>query len=422
MTNNQDNSVNKINKIGNSTRMPEDFWQMVQQERALAQLQIERRKQSLYQPFTQTQENQSNRIPMPEGFWDAVKADIEVTVSLPPDLFKQEPNQVKAQVQESKSLPLWEYDKEVPIENSINNIDLKEESFIESAIKEPPLEPVVEEEFLQGEPAEVEEHDIIYLEQESTGLTFKEAAIVILSREKRPMTAREIAGIAINEGFVVSAGKTPDASVAGQIYTDIRRYPEKTPFVSAGPRTYALKSFYNLGENFSKATEVKASQDEKGEVISGYFSKQEEKQATKLNLTDSNLALETFNKSTSELPSIQTDKVFLEEESSQTKLIEAQLIGDKGQELEAEISQVVEEGRKMSFKQVAFYLLRRMKRPMTAREIAAIALEESLIDSSSKKPDSSLAGQLYTDFQRFGEKSVFRQVAPRTYGLAEWYK
>jgi hypothetical protein len=59
---------------------------------------------------------------------------------------------------------------------------------------------------------------------------------------------------------------------------------------------------------------------------------------------------------------------------------------------------------------------------MTAKEIAATAIKEGLVESSSKTPDATLAGQLYTEMQRAGDRSPIKLIGPRTYALMEWYK
>lgn len=164
-------------------------------------------------------------------------------------------------------------------------------------------------------------------------MSFKEAALTLLKRTGRPMTAREIVTMALAEGLLKSAGKTPDASLAGQIYTDIQRRGSASPFLITGPRTYALKP------DVGATPEVK-----------------------------------TESKSDS----------------------------------------------RMSYKQAALFLLAREKRPMTAKQIVATAIAEGLIESSSRKPDATLAGQLYTEMQRLGNRSPIVLVGPRTYALREW--
>lgn len=434
MAENQNDPINDKATAKEATRMPEDFWQLVQQTRALAQAQVARRRQKVYQTFTKQVEAANTRIPMPEDFWEAISSEVKITVSLPSEPFPVE-IQTQEPTIERENLPLWGYDKD---KNSYQEVqqtqqtqqtqiveDVQQVKEVKEVKEVEENKKLVEENTQEEEFIEVEGNEIIYLEQDTQGLTFKEAALMILTREKRPMTAREIANIAISEGLVISAGKTPDASVAGQIYTDIRRNPNKTPFTSVGSRTYALKAFYNYEENNWKAPLVNDTsepmlnqEDAKGTVISGNFPWQEEKsqQATKPSPSDSKLEIEVSEQVDSSVI-VDDDKAMLELENNSPI---AEQISDE--ESVESVIEATSENKKMGFKQAALYILKRMRRPMTAREIVAIAIEESLIDSTSKKPDSSLSGQIYTELQKIGEKSVFRQIGPRTYGLAEWYK
>ncbi|MFY9223295.1 MAG: winged helix-turn-helix domain-containing protein [Blastocatellia bacterium] len=407
----KENTVNKI------TTIPEDFRHLVHQQRARAQALIERRRKQAYQTFITEEVESGKRIPMPKDFWKAVEGEISFDEILKEDFnFNLEKASISDKVAEKQNpatLPLW---------NKEENDSIIEEKL----------------EVNQTENNK-EENEIIYLDPDNIGLSFREAAQLILSREKRIMTAREIATIAINEGLVSSAGKTPDASIAGQIYTDTRRNPEKTPFVIVGPRTYALKEFCEQ-ENLWKKP-IKTQDLENNVVITGNFStpSNELAELTKLNeqlattsqatladKIDSNILSNEDNIKTTELNNIEaTDEIISKEnildsniEIEQLDLANNLLI----EVIEEEASITSKENKRMGYKQAAIYLLQQMQRPMTAKEIVTIAIEQGLIDSNSKKPDASLAGQIYTEIQKLGEQSIFRMVAPRTYGLAEWYK
>jgi restriction endonuclease Mrr len=52
--------------------------------------------------------------------------------------------------------------------------------------------------------------------------SFKEAAIKVLQRFSEPKTAKEITDIAIEEGLIETSGATPEATMAAQIYLDIK--------------------------------------------------------------------------------------------------------------------------------------------------------------------------------------------------------
>jgi len=55
--------------------------------------------------------------------------------------------------------------------------------------------------------------------------SFLDAAITILKETKREMTARELADAALQRGLVSSSGKTPDATLAAQMYVRVREQP-----------------------------------------------------------------------------------------------------------------------------------------------------------------------------------------------------
>lgn len=409
----KENTSNKVTKI------PEDFRHLVRQQRVRAQALIERRRQQAYQTFITEEVESGKRIPMPKDFWKAVEGEISFDEILKEDFnFNLEKASISDKVAEKQNpatLPLWN----------------KEEN---DSIIEEKLE-VSQKEIENNK----EENEIIYLDPDNIGLSFREAAQLILSREKRIMTAREIATIAINEGLVSSAGKTPDASIAGQIYTDTRRNPEKTPFVIVGPRTYALKEFCEQ-ENLWKRV-VKSQDIENNVIITGNFSTPStdlveltklteqlatSSQATLADKIDSNILSNEDNIKITEFTSIEPIDEIISKENildSNIEIEQLSLANNLLIEVTEEESNIVsKENKRMGYKQAAIYLLQQMQRPMTAKEIVTIAIEQGLIDSNSKKPDASLAGQIYTEIQKLGEQSIFRMVAPRTYGLAEWYK
>lgn len=248
----------------NVEAMPTDFQKMVQEARARALEEVERKRRNIYSAFITEEVRQGKRIPMPADFWQA--AGIQSRMSA-----------------------------QKPVNQTI----------------QPPL---------PSAPSEI---------------GFKEAALILLKRTGRPMTAREIVTIALAEGLLKSAGKTPDASLAGQIYTDVQKRGKESPFLIVGPRTY------------------------------------------------------TLNPTVVATPKARVD-------SNRSGL------------------------GKMSYKQAALFLLEREQRPMTAKQIVATAIAEGLIESNSRTPDATLAGQLYTEMQRLGSKSPIVLVGPRTYALRRW--
>lgn len=65
-------------------------------------------------------------------------------------------------------------------------------------------------------------------------LSFKEAAIKILQESKHPMSPNDIYRIAAEQKLVKTSGKTPEATMGAQIYTDIKKNGANSPFVQVG--------------------------------------------------------------------------------------------------------------------------------------------------------------------------------------------
>ncbi|HNP98826.1 MAG TPA: HTH domain-containing protein, partial [Bacteroidia bacterium] len=69
--------------------------------------------------------------------------------------------------------------------------------------------------------------------------SFKKAAVKILERTDKPMTPAEITKIALEENFIDSTGETPEATMAAQIYVDIK--DKNSPFRKVGRGLFTLK-------------------------------------------------------------------------------------------------------------------------------------------------------------------------------------
>lgn len=87
-------------------------------------------------------------------------------------------------------------------------------------------------------------------------MSYREAAIEVLRTERRPMTAKEIVAAATARGLLASSGRTPDASLAGRLYTDIQRNGKESLFIQVGPRKYALREWSEQFANPDKTKSV----------------------------------------------------------------------------------------------------------------------------------------------------------------------
>lgn len=57
-------------------------------------------------------------------------------------------------------------------------------------------------------------------------MSFLNAGIAVLKETGLELTAAEIAGIALERGLIESKGKTPDATLAAQLYAYVRDNPQ----------------------------------------------------------------------------------------------------------------------------------------------------------------------------------------------------
>lgn len=70
--------------------------------------------------------------------------------------------------------------------------------------------------------------------------TFKGVAYEILKEEKRPLHADEITKLALERGWLKTAGKTPEATMGAQLIVDVNKKGGKSLFIKVGPSTFAL--------------------------------------------------------------------------------------------------------------------------------------------------------------------------------------
>jgi DNA-directed RNA polymerase delta subunit len=74
-------------------------------------------------------------------------------------------------------------------------------------------------------------------------LTFKDAAYKVLLSEKHPLRIEDITDIAFKRGLLRTAGKTPNATMAAQLYTDIKTNKGKSVFVQLGKNRFGLREW-----------------------------------------------------------------------------------------------------------------------------------------------------------------------------------
>jgi hypothetical protein len=77
----------------------------------------------------------------------------------------------------------------------------------------------------------------------SGGGIFKAAAVMVLKDEGRLMTTGEIARVALQRGYISCSGKTPEATMASALYTDIKRRLGETVFIRPKEGLFGLKEW-----------------------------------------------------------------------------------------------------------------------------------------------------------------------------------
>lgn len=83
--------------------------------------------------------------------------------------------------------------------------------------------------------------------------SFKDLAFQILKEVGKPLHSKEITKIALDRGWLKTAGKTPEATMNAQLVVDINSKKEKSRFVKAAPSTFGLNFEYKEISKTEKA-------------------------------------------------------------------------------------------------------------------------------------------------------------------------
>jgi hypothetical protein len=104
--------------------------------------------------------------------------------------------------------------------------------------------------------------------------SFKTAAILILTQERKPLHYKEITRLAIEKGILETSGNTPDLSMNSQIAVEIKNLGESSDFIRVEPGVFALnqnKKPLPTKEN-KKAVAVEK-EEEREKISSSYIGK-----------------------------------------------------------------------------------------------------------------------------------------------------
>ena len=101
---------------------------------------------------------------------------------------------------------------------------------------------------------------------------YRQAAIQILQKVKKPLHYKELTRLALEGGILETDGKTPEASMNAQLITDIKNKGEASDFVKSEPATFAINPRKKKAPS-RKAIEKDRVEEEKIKVESGFTGK-----------------------------------------------------------------------------------------------------------------------------------------------------
>jgi hypothetical protein len=77
-------------------------------------------------------------------------------------------------------------------------------------------------------------------------MDFKSAARAVLSEVGHPLHYSDITEVALGDGYIESAGRTPQNTMRARLSVDVRDNPE-SPFRQTAPGVYGLKEWEDGG-------------------------------------------------------------------------------------------------------------------------------------------------------------------------------
>lgn len=80
-----------------------------------------------------------------------------------------------------------------------------------------------------------------------SGGIFKSAAVDVLRLERRLMSTGDIAKVALQRGLIKCQGKTPEATMASALYTDVKRKEGHSIFIRPHEGLFGLREWADKG-------------------------------------------------------------------------------------------------------------------------------------------------------------------------------
>lgn len=103
--------------------------------------------------------------------------------------------------------------------------------------------------------------------------TFKQSAIQILDKFKKPLHHREITRLALESGMLQTEGATPEATMHAQIVMDIKNKGKNSYFIRTAPGTFSLNKDVKDIKKTKRIIEIEKEEEEKIIVEGGYTGK-----------------------------------------------------------------------------------------------------------------------------------------------------
>ena len=103
--------------------------------------------------------------------------------------------------------------------------------------------------------------------------TFKQSAIEILKKVKKPLHYTEITRLALESGILETEGATPEASMNAQITIDIKNKGKGSDFTKTAPGIFTINLSKKEIKETSKIVEAEKEEEEKIVIEGGFIGK-----------------------------------------------------------------------------------------------------------------------------------------------------
>ena len=101
------------------------------------------------------------------------------------------------------------------------------------------------------------------------GGIFKNAAARVLRLERRLMSTGEITRVALRRGLLQCSGKTPEATMASALYTDVKRKEKNSVFTRPGEGLFGMREWEAEGFDPPRPGDARGGGRQSGRVPRG---------------------------------------------------------------------------------------------------------------------------------------------------------